>query len=164
MVRLTPMTQADYALWLKNIVREYAEEHITGGRWTREEALQESAKEIGSLLPDGPNTKDNYLFSVINEHGEKVGHLWFAVRGSETNRHAFVFDFAVHEPYRRRGYGREAFLALENEVRALGLDNIRLHVFGHNTPARELYKQLGYVETNVNMRKDLGQPGPTQPA
>ena len=46
--------------------------------------------------------------------------------------------------------------ALEETVRALGLDEIRLHVFGHNGAARALYRKLGFVETNVMMAKQLG--------
>ena len=117
--------------------------------------MQESEKAFQHLLPDGLRSKDNYLFSIVGDEGRSVGYLWFAVQGLENNRHDFVFDFVIFEQYRRRGYGRQAFLALENEVKALGLDDIRLHVFGHNKAARELYRQLGYVETNVNMRKDL---------
>jgi ribosomal protein S18 acetylase RimI-like enzyme len=156
MVDLNKMTEEDYLRWRENAVRDYAEEHITGGRWTRDNALQESEKEFDQLLPDGLATQDNYLFSIISEQGEKVGCLWYAVRGSQNNRYAFVFDFVIFEPYRRHGYGSQAFLALESEVKSRGLNSIRLHVFGHNKPARELYKTLGYIETNVNMRKDLG--------
>jgi ribosomal protein S18 acetylase RimI-like enzyme len=117
--------------------------------------MEESEKEFDSLLPNGLDTENNYLLSIVDGEGEKVGYLWFAIRGTDNNRHAFVFDFVVFEPYRRRGYGSQAFLALENEVRSQGLYNIRLHVFGHNEPARELYRKLGYLETNVMMRKDI---------
>ena len=145
MVELTPMTEEEFAPWLANAIHEYAQEHITGGRWTPENAMQESEKEFASLLPDGLRSKDNYLFSIVDHEVRRVGYLWFAVQGPENNRHAFVFDFLVFEQYRRRGYGRQAFLALENEVKALGLHDIRLHVFGHNEADRDLYKQLGYV-------------------
>ena len=46
-------------------------------------------------------------------------------------------------------------LALEDDVRARGLDRIELNVFGGNTVARGLYGSLGYTDTFVSMGKDL---------
>ena len=46
-------------------------------------------------------------------------------------------------------------LALEDEVRAHGLDRIELNVFGGNAVARGLYRSLGYAESAVYMVKDL---------
>lgn len=37
----------------------------------------------------------------------------------------------------------------------IGLKSIRLHVFGHNKIARRLYEKLGYIETNIKMKKVL---------
>jgi hypothetical protein len=47
-------------------------------------------------------------------------------------------------------------LLLEEQVRALGLDQIALNVFGGNEVARSLYRSLDYAETAVWMRKRLG--------
>lgn len=159
-VGLIPMTEEEYRPWLEAAVRDYAEDHIKDGRWTAENALEESAKEFNHLLPEGLATAGNYLFRIYDaRQDQKVGYLWFAVQEPEGRQYAFVYDFAISEPFRRRGYGSGAFEALEEKVRELGLDNIQLHVFGHNDAARALYKKLGYVETNVRMRKDLGGPG-----
>ena len=46
-------------------------------------------------------------------------------------------------------------LALEDEVRAHGLDRIELNVFGGNEVARGLYRSLGYAESAVYMVKRL---------
>ena len=35
------------------------------------------------------------------------------------------------------------------------MGKIQLHVFGHNSGARALYRKLGYEETNVIMTKRL---------
>ena len=37
----------------------------------------------------------------------------------------------------------------------MGYTRIELHVFGDNAIARELYRSLGYIETDVHMRRDL---------
>ena len=81
--------------------------------------------------------------------------LWVAAETRQGKTRAFVYDFAIDEAHRRQGYGEQAFRALEDKVRALGLDSIALHVFGHNHAARALYEKLGYVTTNINMEKKL---------
>ena len=43
----------------------------------------------------------------------------------------------------------------EIEARSHGLRRISLNVFGANEVARNLYRALGYVETSVQMAKDL---------
>jgi len=42
------------------------------------------------------------------------------------------------------------------EARARGIGRLELNVFGGNDVARHLYRSLGYVETSVQMGKDLG--------
>ncbi|HSO28244.1 MAG TPA: GNAT family N-acetyltransferase, partial [Anaerolineales bacterium] len=70
---------------------------------------------------------------------------------------AFIYDFVIDEAYRRRGYGRLALLALEDKAREMGIDQIALHVFGHNHAARALYESVGYQVTNLQMAKALGE-------
>jgi hypothetical protein len=48
-------------------------------------------------------------------------------------------------------------VALEDEARSLGLDRIRLNVFGQNDIARRLYLSLGYSELSILMGKGLDQ-------
>jgi ribosomal protein S18 acetylase RimI-like enzyme len=153
-VHLVPMTEDEYGPWLEVAIRDYAQDHVADGSWTPDEAPQKSAAEFAALLPAGLATPDHYLFAIQTEAGETVGYLWFGVRNA-AQRQAFVYDFLVFEAFRRQGYGEQAFAALETEVRALGLGQIGLHVFGANTAARNLYRKLGYQETNVIMRKDL---------
>jgi hypothetical protein len=48
---------------------------------------------------------------------------------------------------------------LEQEARRRGMVGIALHVFGHNAGAKQLYEQLGFRATNINMFKSVGLPG-----
>ena len=70
-------------------------------------------------------------------------------------RTAYLCELLIDAPYRRQGYGTEALRAVEPAVRALGIERIALHVFGHNHPARALYEKVGYEETNIHMAKNL---------
>jgi RimJ/RimL family protein N-acetyltransferase len=155
-VALIPMDEAEFRAYLAWSIADYAQEHIRTGHWSPEEGLQRAEQQFRELLPDGLASPDQYLFSIQDTvSGEKVGMLWFAVQTRGGKPGAFVYDVKIEEQFRRHGYGEQAFLALEEKVRALELDTIGLHVFGHNHAARALYEKLGYVPTNINMSKAL---------
>lgn len=140
---LRPMTQPEYAAWLAAIIPAYAEDKVASGQWAEDAALELSKKEYGELLPQGTETPDNHLFTILDEKAALVGVLWFAVKTKSNARIAFIFDVTVLEARRRQGHAKRALLALEAEVRNLGLSGIALHVFGHNTAAQALYAKLG---------------------
>ncbi len=151
-VVLRPMTREEYGPYLDALIEEYAASHVTGGRWTAQEAPREARLEVEHLLPQGPETLGHRLFTVhAGTKGPMVGFLWVAKRPGE----AFVYDLKIVESHRREGYGRATMLAAEGVARELGCPRISLHVFGSNTAARTLYLALGYRETNVVMAKDL---------
>lgn len=155
-IALVPMNEADFRAYMDWSIADYAQEHIRTGRWSQEEGLQRAKQQYQELLPDGLESPNQYLFSIQNTvAGEKVGMLWFAVQEHGGKPGAFVYDVKIEEQFRRHGYGEQAFVILEEKVRALGLDTIGLHVFGHNHAARALYEKLGYVPTNINMLKTL---------
>jgi ribosomal protein S18 acetylase RimI-like enzyme len=83
--------------------------------------------------------------------------IWIAA--FPERRRAFIYDFSIHPPYRRKGYGAQALRAVEVKARALGLESIGLHVFGHNRAAQALYEKLGYEVTNINMSKRMPPEG-----
>src|SRR5713101_6777869 len=134
MVQLLPMTPAEFEAWLAHAAIDYADDKVRAGAWKAEDALERARAEQHNLLPDGLATKDNYLYSIWSDDAPldtPVGVLWMAVPPWKPAL-AVVYEFIVFEPYRRRGYGSQALRALENKVRALGLDTIGLHAFGYN--------------------------------
>lgn len=155
-MRLLPMGDSEYRRFLEWAIADYAEGKVRAGQWKVERAHELAEEALSSLLPDGLSTADQYLYTILDESaGGGVGYLWFGVRGGEDGRYAALYEFVIHEGYRRRGYGTGALRALEAEVRRLGLEKIVLHVFGHNEAARALYRKVGYVETNVTMAKKV---------
>jgi len=162
MITLEAISPAEYKTWLTQAIRDYADDTVSSGNWDASEALDRSAAEFHRLLPDGPATPDNFVYSLTapNANGGdepapvSVGVLWFALPPWKPPI-AFIYDFLIYEPYRRHGYGEAALRALEEKVKALGLDTIGLHVFAHNTAARALYEKAGNAVTNINMAKKL---------
>ncbi len=151
---LEPMTETEFRLYRQRLIREYAAEKVRAGNWSAEESLSRSEQETDQLLPDGLKTKEHYLFSIRDTVlPQSVGILWFAVVHSGSKPSAFVYDIEIEEALRGKGYGTQALKALEERVKLLGIDKIRLHVFGFNYAARALYEKLGYAITNINMEK-----------
>src|SRR5208283_4299520 len=151
------MPQEVYESWKTASIAGYAEESVTSGRWTGEDAHLKSQQEFSKLLPYGLSTPDNYIYSLVEDQtSEPVGMIWFALVREDAGRgHAFLYDFRINEECRRRGYGTQAMLQLDGRVRAMGMKAISLHVFAHNKAARDLYGKVGYKETNVFMSKEL---------
>jgi len=152
-VTLVSMSPERYVTWRVYSVAGYAEENVKSGRWTADEALSHSEADFKTLLPDGLDSAGNELWSVVDSAGDEVGILWIAT--DRRPAHAFIYDIEMNPDYRGEGFGTATMLALEDWCRANAISSIGLHVFGHNEGAWRLYKRLGYVETNVNMEKQL---------
>ena len=156
MATLRLMTDAEFADYRAHAVHNYADEKVRAGNWVAEEAYRLAEEALDMLLPAGVATPEHHLFTIESERGLSVGWLWLAERvEANADRHAFVYEILIFDDFRRQGYGRAAMEAAEAKVLELGLDTIKLHVFGHNAAARALYADLGYAETNVMMEKSL---------
>ena len=85
-----------------------------------DDAQQRAERELDQLLPDGLASKDQYLFSIVDEAlATNVGMIWFAVVKWGAGPSAFIYDFRIFDEFQRRGYATQALLALEEKVRAL---------------------------------------------
>ncbi len=156
MIQLVPMTQPEFEQLLSVTIKEYAQEHVKSGNWSPEEALDRSKAEHDQLLPNGLHSPDQYLYSIYDPDTKtNVGILWWAHKRDGAKQYAFIYNIEIKADQRGKGYGKQAMLALEEKVKAAGLDSIGLHVFGHNRIARSLYSEIGYEETNVLMSKKL---------
>ena len=155
MVKLVPMTPAEFEVYLERGIREYAQERVRAGYWTEKEALARSRKEHKALLPDGLKSRYHHLYTIREtEREQPVGVLWLRTDLDSSRASGFIFDLEIHEAFRRQGYGRQAMLELERLVREMGLRQLGLHVFAHNDGARALFEELGYRVASLNMLKD----------
>lgn len=156
MVQFIKMTEAAYAAYLPEAIKEYAEEKVKAGTWAEVEALDRSAAEYRQLLPDGIQTKQHCLFSIVDDPEQPpIGMIWFQISESTHGRTAFIFDFNIEEGHQGKGYGRQAMEVLEQVARRMNIKKIKLHVFAHNTRAIHLYETTGFVTTDLHMTKTL---------
>ena len=153
MPEIRPLVDVEYAAWKHESIAAYARDKVESGAWDDYDAVEKATQEFESLLPQGLSTRDNHLFAVLASDGTYVGVLWFAVKDRAKARIAYIYNIEILPEHRRKGHAQQALLALEEEVRRLGLQGVALHVFGHNTAAQALYTKLGYAPTNINMYK-----------
>ena len=150
------MSDPEFAAWVAEAIPAYALEKIASGQWSEEASLALAKKDFDELLPQGIRTPDSGLFAIVDSRAVTVGTLCFTVKTRFDARIAYVFDVKIRPERQREGHAYHAFLALENEIRNLGLFGIALHVFGHNVAARGLYAKLGYHPTNISLFKPVG--------
>lgn len=154
-VKLRPMSAAEFVHYLENSVADYAAEKTRAGHWFADEALAQSQASFQRLLPDGLTTLNHHLFTIVDTTSDlPIGAFWIYL---EQGLHSsiWIYDLIIHPMQRRKGYGRQAMLALETTARELGAERIDLHVFAHNRRAIALYKSVGYTTSSLNMSKLL---------
>ena len=152
-----PMTEDEFAEYVEAAIPDYARDKVASGQWTEAESLSLSRKGYAELLPQGIRTPDHFLYTLRDAATDgKVGVLWYASQEQAGRRVAYVYDNLVYPEHQRQGHATRAFTLLEQEVRRRGLSGIALHVFGHNTGAKDLYEQIGFRATNISMFKAVG--------
>jgi ribosomal protein S18 acetylase RimI-like enzyme len=148
------MTQTELEVFLERTIPEYAEDKVRAGHWAESEALERSRKEFADDLPQGLQTKNNYLYTLYDGN-DAIGMIWMRANMDRPTNDGFILELYVEENQRGKGYGKQAMLLIEEKARELGLKAIGLHVFGSNNIAQNLYKAVGYEVTSVNMSKTL---------
>lgn len=158
-VTLRTMTEAEYReatrLREAEATRELAE-------LVPEEVAAERVRQgTATFLPAGRETDGHHLVVAENRDGTVVGRAWIgpdpqSVTG--TTDSAWLYDIAVHEPYRRQGYGAAILAAAEELIAAAGYTRLGLNVVGDNEAAIALYRRSGYAVSSMTMHKPLGRP------
>jgi ribosomal protein S18 acetylase RimI-like enzyme len=148
------MTGGQYRSYSGNSRDEYAKEIAESGSMSWEDAVQKAAADYARMLPHGLDTPDNYLFTAYDGDAA-VGILWVMLQARSDGPRLFIGDISVDPDARRQGYGRAIMTAAEDFARTHQATAIALNVFGQNVAAQELYRQLGYRTTSIQMLKPL---------
>ncbi len=100
---------------------------------------------------------------IIAEEGDKaLGYAVALTRSVEDGTgdeiaydYANVVDLVVLKEARRRGIGRMLLADCERRARAAGRDDLRITVLARNEGAHALYRDLGFDDLLIDMRKIL---------
>lgn len=96
-----------------------------------------------SYLSELKNSFANYL--ICDWEGDMAGYggIWVVFE------EAHITNIAIGKDYRGSGLGRSLMLELEGMARAKQANRILLEVRPSNQAARQMYKHLGYMDTNL---------------
>lgn len=156
MIKLEPMQESEYQIYIRDVIDGYATEQVEAGAWLADRAKERARAEIEELLPAGLATPNQYLYHLVTkEEKAPVGVLWILLRERNDQKEAFIEDIVIFDTFRRRGYAKQALSALEELAKGMGINKIRLQVFGHNLNARDLYEKCGFQTINIYMEKQI---------
>jgi len=80
------------------------------------------------------------------------------LRTRKPNLEGYVAEVLVDKRARRRGVGLALFQEAERRMIALGCDNLQVGVSADNTAARRFYRDFGFREFGLRLRKDISEP------
>ena len=155
-------------------IREYAETDTPGlialirELQESEVALYERMKPVADMgqwyidLLTKKCAEDEGVILIAEENGEALGYAVVLTRSVEDGTadeiaydYAYVVDLAVARHARRRGIGRLLLDDCERRAREAGRDDLRITVLALNAGAHSLYRDFGFDDLLINMRKVL---------
>jgi ribosomal protein S18 acetylase RimI-like enzyme len=155
-VWLRQPTREEFDEWLPRSEEYYARFIAESGAMPMAQAREKARSDIGRRFTDGLVTPGQLVFRIMADD-EPAGWLWLEAPGTGGGDPlmAWVNNVEVDPAFRGRGYGRQAMVLAEQEVRERGMTSLGLNVHGQNTVARALYDGLGYQTMSLQMRKML---------
>src|SRR5579859_781885 len=105
MVTLRPMTPIEYQEYRTGQLEGYAQTRARNFGTPIEEERQNAERQIQELLPIGVATPNHALWTVVDDDGMTVGHLWVYLDGQ--HRRAFIYDIEIVEARRGKGFGKQ---------------------------------------------------------
>lgn len=144
-VRIRKMTEAEYEYFYQWSVEQHTRELMEELQLSKEDAFKETLEEVSEMLPDGINTQNNYLMSIVeSETEEVVGFIWTLHEEYEGRKQSFICDLAIWEPRRRKGYAEETLYLTQKNAQEAGCQESLLFVNDVNKAAEALYVKCGY--------------------
>ncbi|MFM2485710.1 GNAT family N-acetyltransferase [Celerinatantimonas yamalensis] len=157
MLVLRAMQQAEYSAYCQYFVDDYSQEIVKNYGESLELAIELAKAALHRSFAHGLESSEHTLLCIDADVDGKlmlVGYLWHSVNFNE--RSTFIYDFFIFSEYRGLGFGKQAISALENQLQAVGVNQIKLRVAYHNERALKLYKDVGFVITGINLSKKIG--------
>ncbi|MEZ8311842.1 N-acetyltransferase family protein [Vibrio splendidus] len=156
MVVLRGMRQDEYPAYCQYFIDDYSQEIARNYGHSLDVAVELAKKDLHRSFPNGLEGNEHSLLCIDAEvDGERklVGYLWHSVNIGDKS--TFIYDFFISNDHRGQGYGTQSISALETQLLAIGINQIKLRVAYHNERALKLYKEVGFEVTGFNMSKKL---------
>lgn len=138
------MNNDEFRVYSKWSSKAYADHLIkSGDERFRFKALRAAKSEFRDVFPDGADSANNYLYIVVNENNEKIGVIGYQKSPFDENA-AFVTENVIKEEYRGKGYGKSAFVKLQEDACEKGFSKMVLNVFKHTPISYAMYEKNGF--------------------
>lgn len=138
------MNTEEFSVYAKWSVKNYADHLIKSGDGKfRFKARKAAKSEFNDIFPDGADSADNYLYVIINEDAEKMGVIGYQKSPFEENA-AFVTENVIKEEHRGKGYGKSAFVKLQEDAKEKGFAKMVLNCFKHTPVSFAMYEKNGF--------------------
>lgn len=146
MVTLQKMTEKEFLDYKEFSIAEYAKDLMKGKSISPEQARIDAKREFEGGLPNGLETKDSFLMTIMNEEGKIVGWLWFQYDTNENDnsKQVFLADLYVFDSERRKGHASDALNEMNRMAKNDCCSSSALFVWGHNPEGMGLYEKCGY--------------------
>ncbi|MFA0163992.1 N-acetyltransferase family protein [Vibrio splendidus] len=156
MVVLRGMRQDEYPAYCQYFIDDYSQEIARNYGHSLEVAVELAKKDLHRSFPNGLESNEHSLLCIdaeVDGECKLVGYLWHSVNIGDKS--TFIYDFFISNDHRGQGYGTQSISALETQLLAIGINQIKLRVAYHNERALKLYKEVGFEVTGFNMSKKL---------
>ncbi len=149
-VTFLEMTESDYALFLPDQQKAYAQERAVADHQSFDEALAEARRRYNEMLPEGARSPLHHFYSAFNEDKQNVGGVWLKVDPNDGV--AWLYYILVNASFRGQGYGKAMMEEIKKRAKSLGGRILWLNVFENNRVAQEMYASVGMktVARNLN--------------
>lgn len=143
---LRKMTPEEFSVFCADSVASCADDLMRSSPITKEEALRIAEEEFRRELPQGLDTPDHFLMTILDsESGCDVGIIWYLLEWTDGVKQVFLSDLLIREKQRNKGYASAALRAMELNAKRNGCIESVLYVWSHNPAARALYTKAGYL-------------------
>ncbi|MFA0546493.1 GNAT family N-acetyltransferase [Vibrio splendidus] len=156
MVVLRGMRQDEYPAYCQYFIDDYSQEIARNYGHSLDVAVELAKKDLHRSFPNGLEGNEHSLLCIdaeVDGECKLVGYLWHSVNIGDKS--TFIYDFFIWNEHRGLGYGTQSISALETQLLAIGINQIKLRVAYHNERALKLYKEVGFEVTGFNMSKKL---------
>lgn len=107
---------------------------------TRDDFLEDIAKGSLYLAIEDSNIVAIYVIS------READAAYNKVKWSVSDEKAYILHrFCVSPAFQNRGIGKNVLLHIEEQIKGMGYESVRLDVFTQNPYAQKLYRNNGYV-------------------
>ena len=138
------INREEFEIFEKWSIKNYAENLIKSGDEKFLFKAKRAAKaEFKDVFPNGADTENNFLYVVLNEKGEGVGVIGYQKSPFEENA-AFVIENVIKEEFRGMGYGKSAFVKLQEDAKENGYTKMVLNAFRHSKISLGMYERNGF--------------------